>query len=440
MVYRQVTQVGSRAYDALLESGLYDQLVSDGLLLAHVEEDPRLAAEPGAYRVLRPEQLGFVSHPWEWSFSQLRDAALLTLELERRALARGLTLKDASAHNVQYDAGRSVHIDSLSFEPYSEGRPWSAYRQFCQHFLGPLALMSRVDLRLGRLLEQYLDGIPLDLTTPLLPFRTRLTPSLGIHLHAHSWTSRRHQDDPPDRAAAATRQQMTLQARRNLVDSLRDAVQGCTLPRVRTTWSDYYAQTNYSDEAMASKTSAVAAFLEQTRPTRVWDLGANVGRFSRMAAERGALTVAWDADAVAVDTAYRMTRDEPVARLLPLLVDLTNPSPDLGWISRERAGFFSRADVDLVLALGLVHHLAIGANVPLASLADLLARLAPWAVVEWVPKEDSQVARLLATRQDIFPTYTLEGFRAAFETHFRLVASTPISGSNRRIDLFQRLD
>jgi hypothetical protein len=414
--------------------------VSEGLLLPHVEDDPRLAAEPDVYRVLLPEQLPFVSHPWEWSFSQLRDAALLTLEIERRALARGLTLKDASAHNVQYVGGRSVHIDSLSFEPYSEGRPWTAYRQFCQHFLAPLALMSRVDLRLGRLQEQYLDGIPLDLAASLLPLRTRLTPSLGIHIHAHASSSRRHQDDPPERAAAATRRQMTLGARRNLVESLRGAVQDLTLPGVRTTWSDYYTQTNYSEEAMAAKSSAVATFLEQTHPAKVWDLGANVGRFSRLAAERGALTVAWDADAVAVDTAYRMSRDEPVARLLPLLVDLTNPSPDLGWDSRERAGFFSRADADLVLALGLVHHLAIGANVPLASLAAVLARIAPWAVVEWVPKEDSQVARLLAGRQDIFPTYTLEDFRAAFETRFRLVASTPITGSARRIDLLQRVD
>jgi ribosomal protein L11 methylase PrmA len=449
--YRQVTQTGRRAYDSLRESGLHDELVGDGLLLADAEVEPDLAPQLDAYRVLRPQQLPFVSYPYEWSFSQLRDAALLTLDAERRALARGLSLKDASAYNVQYVDGRSVLIDSLSFEPYVEGEPWIAYRQFCQHFLAPLALMSRVDVRLGGLLERHIDGIPLDLAASLLPLRTRLSVGLGVHIHAHAWSSRRHERDGEAgrgsevRSAKAAR--VSLRERRNLVDSLRDAVKGCSLRSMQTAWSDYYERTNYSDEAMAAKVAAVTGFVERVGPSVVWDLGANIGRFSRIAAERGALAVAWDADPIAVDACYRMSRDEPVARLLPLLVDLTNPSPDLGWLASERAGFFTRATPgpgrsapDLVLALGLIHHLAIGNNVPLQGVADLLARLGRHAVVEWIPKEDSQVGRLLASRRDIFPDYTWDGFRRAFQRRFRFAESAPVSGSVRRLELLERID
>ncbi|CAN5603726.1 nodulation protein NoeA [soil metagenome] len=436
VVHRHVSGPGRVAYDGLMQSGLYEELTEARLLLPHAEDDVALSPEPDAYRVLRPRQLPFISHPYEWSFNQLRDAALLTLEIERRALSRGLTLKDASAYNVQYVDGRSTFIDSLSFAPYVEGTPWAAYRQFCGHFLAPLALMSRVDLRLGTLLGHYLDGIPLDLAADLLPRRSRLTVSFGVHIHAHARSSRHHESDTaPEQGKRRT---MSRQARMNFVASLEGAVRSCQIPSMRTEWSDYYERTNYSEAGLATKGQIVADLVGRVSPSLVWDLGANTGRFSRICADAGALTVAWDADPVAVDQGYRMSRDAPVPNLLPLIVDLMNPSPDRGWMSTERAGFFDRPNPDLALGLGLIHHLAIANNVPLAGIAALFARVAPSAMVEFVPKEDSQVRRLLATRPDIFPEYTYEGFREAFDRPFEWVASAGVEGSLRRIDLFRR--
>ena len=196
-ILRQVNDCYRDHYAALFSSGLYAELVDANLLLPHEEAPLDWSCDSRAYKVLRPEQLAFVSYPYEWSFSQLRDAALVTLEIERRALAKGLTLKDASAYNIQLHEGRPKLIDTLSFARYEAGRPWVAYRQFCQHFLAPLALMSRVDVRLNQLLRIHLDGVPLDLASRLLPWRSRINLSLGLHIHAHARSQQKY-------AAAAT--------------------------------------------------------------------------------------------------------------------------------------------------------------------------------------------------------------------------------------------
>ena len=188
VLYRQVNPPYREDYDHLMSSGLYEALASDGLLVAHVERPSVPPHEPGAYRILQPDPVPFLSYPYEWCFGALKAAALLTLEIQRRALAHEMVLKDASAYNVQFMGSRPLFIDTLSFARYQPGRPWVAYRQFCEHFLAPLLLISRVDPRLGRMQAVHLDGIPLDLASRLLPGRTwlRLSPLLHVHLHARA--------------------------------------------------------------------------------------------------------------------------------------------------------------------------------------------------------------------------------------------------------------
>ena len=173
-LYRQVNKSYQRHYDLLYSSGLYEALVSRHLLIAHDECDYLPHGNDQIYKVLRPLPVPFVSYPYEWCFSQLKDAALVTLDLQKRALAHNMVLKDASAYNIQFLDGKPLLIDTLSFETYEEGRAWVAYRQFCQHFLAPLVLMSQKDIRLSQLLRVYIDGIPLDLAASLLPKRTYL--------------------------------------------------------------------------------------------------------------------------------------------------------------------------------------------------------------------------------------------------------------------------
>jgi hypothetical protein len=431
VLYRHVAPSHASDYDLLTGSGLYRELVEADLLVSH--EEVTLEDHGGAHRLLRPRPIDFVSYPYEWAFSQLQDAALLTLEIAVRALSRGLALKDASAFNVLFRGCRPVFIDTLSFEAGREGDPWVAYRQFCEHFLAPLALMARRDPRLAGLWRANLDGIPLDLASRLLPRSTWLRFGLLTHVHLHARSQAYYADRPaPRRRVAVSRTSLLA-----LLDSLRRAVRSLASRRAPSEWADYEQTHAYDDAAREAKEATVATWLEQLRPGQVWDLGANVGRFGRIAAERGAYAVCFDVDPAVVESAYRAGRSEARTDLLPLVLDLANPSPGLGWEGRERDTLEARGPAGAVLALALVHHLAIGRNVPLPRLAAWISRLGRAAIVEFVPKDDPQTRRLLRSRRDVFADYTQEGFEAAFAAHFRLEAKAPLPDSNRALYLWR---
>jgi ribosomal protein L11 methylase PrmA len=427
VLYRQVNRSFAEQFDFLGSSGLYEALTSAGLLIPHVEEGEPMTDE--AHTVLRPEPIPFISLPAEWCFSELKEAALATLRIQEMALDHGMSLRDASAYNIQFRHGRPVLIDTLSFEPYRDGEPWVAYRQFCQHFLAPLALMAYRDVRLSQLLRANIDGLPLDLAAELLPRGARSRMGLRIHLVAHAKSQRRHEGEtPPD----DSRRSFSLRSFRGLLDSLASAVRGLRWDAGRTTWSDYYAEADhYTAEAFDHKKELVTKFLEEVGPSSVWDLGGNVGVFARIASERGIPTVCFDLDAASVEANYQKVLEDGERDLLPLVLDLTNPTPSLGWAGRERPSLAERGPADLGLALALVHHLAIGNNVPLGWVADYFADLARWLVIEFVPKADPKVQTLLATREDIFPDYTVEGFEGAFAERFVTERREPIAGSER---------
>jgi len=432
VLLRQVDARYAQTFDLAKSSGLFDELMSRGALVRHQEIDPGLAESDDAHAVLRPEPLAFVSHPYEWCFGQLRAAALHTIDLQRSALAHGMTLKDASAYNIQFIGHRPVLIDTLSFEKYREGEPWVAYRQFCQHFLAPLALATYCDVRLLDLLRTGMDGVPLDLAAKMLPWRSRLRPSLYAHLHLHARLQGRHADAGREgnevKAAKVSETGML-----GVLASLESAIEGFSLDLPKTEWGDYYSDTNYSDAAFEAKRAAVGAAIDALQPSLVFDLGANTGEFTRLAADRGAFAVAFDIDPVAVERGYRAAVDRSDERLLSLRLDLSNPSPQLGWAHEERESLAARGPADLVLALALVHHLAIGNNVPLDRIAAFFSQLGRALVIEFVPKSDSQVKRLLATREDIFGDYARESFEAAFGRYFHIDEATPVEGSERTL-------
>jgi ribosomal protein L11 methylase PrmA len=390
------------------------------------------------YLDLRPELIEFISYPYEWAFSQLQDAALLTLDVQELALARGMVLKDASAYNVQFRRGRPVLIDTLSFETYVDGTPWQAYGQFCRHFLAPLALMSGRDVRLGQLSRIHLDGIPLDLASRLSPWRSYLRLGLLLHLHLHAWSVRRYARRSGN-APAPAKPRVDKRSLLAILGSLRSTVRRLKWRPERSEWIDYYVGGhNYEPATLGYKADQVVAYLRLVRPARVWDLGANLGLFSRLAAREGAQTVAFDVDPACVERHYLELRRDQEGRVLPLLLDLTNPSPSIGWSNRERPSLLDRGHPDMALALGLVHHLAISNNVPLEVVASFLSSLAPHLVVEFVPKTDSQVRRMLATREDVFPGYHRAGFEAAFGQHFTIERCHPLPESERVLYLMRR--
>lgn len=442
VLLRQVNTSHREQFDRFVASGLYAALVDEELLVPHEEVDLALAAAPDAHRILRPEKVPFVSYPYEWCFSQLRDAALTTLRIQDVAMAHGMSLRDASAYNVTFRGGAPIFIDTTSFEPLIEGHPWVAYRQFCEHLLAPLALMAYRDPRLGQMLRVHLDGIPLDLASELLPRKATTRPGLLMHLKMHAKSQKRHENSGADGGAKGGQggsARFSEKAFRGLIDSLRSAVNGLPAPRIDTTWGAYYEEdaSHYSAEAAEAKAALVAAAIETAAPRTVWDLGANTGRFARIASSRGIDALALDLDTTAVEAAYVEARQRHDPHLLPLVMDLANPSPAAGWANRERMTLEERGPADLVLALALVHHLAIGRNVPMDRILAQFARLGTWALVEWIPKQDPRVQQLLASREDVFGHYDEETFVRAAEASFTIARRDPIPGTDRILFLLQ---
>ncbi|MCJ7487375.1 MAG: SAM-dependent methyltransferase, partial [Candidatus Aminicenantes bacterium] len=307
VLYRAIRKPGRPHYDTLMSSGLYKDLVAANLLVPHEEVPPEGGSPEDVDKVIRPEEIPFISYPYEWSFSQLQDAALATLEIEKRALRSGMTLVDASAYNIQFRKGRPVLIDTLSLRQAVEGEPWTAYGQYCRHFLAPLALMGLKDIRLGQLLRVHLDGIPLDLASSLLPLRTRQRLPLLLHLHIHAKSQKRFEG----RQVRVARGKVGRQALLGLVDSLESGIKKLHWRASGTEWADYYEDTNYSTEGLDDKRKTVEEFIGEVRPRTVWDLGGNIGTFSRIAAADGAYTVSFDIDTACVEMNYlRVCREK----------------------------------------------------------------------------------------------------------------------------------
>lgn len=444
-LFRQVNPTYLSTYRQLIDSGLYADLVEAGLLVAHDEVDVA-PAEPfeGEGLVLQPQRVAFISYPYEWSPGQLQAAALATLRVQRMAMARGMSLKDASAYNVQFVDGRPVLIDTLSFEPLVEGQPWVAYAQYCRHFLAPLALMRSVDVRLGGLARTHIDGIPLDLASRLLPRRTRWSWGLGIHIHAHAKSQSRHADTGQDVPASfddpKRPRKVSTRALTGLIQSLEAVTQKQKWAPRRSTWRDYYAKReSYTEASLDHKLHLVEDLFKQMSVAQVWDLGANTGKFSALVARAsGANVVALEMDPSAVEVHWRQLQGQTNHRVLPLVTDLANPAPDQGWAHRERSSLEARGPADAVLALALIHHLAIGNNVPLASLMSWFARLGENLVIEWIPKDDPMVQRLLASRVDVFEDYNEQAFKTAAKRHFDVVEVLEIEGSQRRLYVLAR--
>ena len=434
VLYRQINQSYKDDYDHLMTSGLYEELVNSKLLIPHQPSDGTTFYNDDAYKIIKPEPIPFLSYPYEWSFSQLKQAALTTLEIQKISMDFGMTLKDCSAYNIQFNDCKPILIDTISFERYTVGDIWKAYQQFCSHFLAPLALMAYKDIRLNQLFKNYIDGIPLDMASALLPARTHLSYSTLSHIHAHAKSQRRY----GDKKIKVSKHKLSRNQFVGLTSSLHSAVKKLNWSPKGTQWANYYSDTNYSEKGFEQKKSVISDWLDKITPMCAWDLGANTGVFSRVAASKGIITVSFDIDPAAVEQNFLNAQKNKETNILPLLLDLTNPSPSIGWANSERKSFMDRGPSDVVLALALIHHLAIGNNLPLSKIAAFFQKISKFLIIEFIPKTDSQISRLLVTREDIFGSYTLENFEKEFESFFDIRQKTELDDSERILYLMEK--
>jgi hypothetical protein len=428
-VFRTIDFSYKNNYEILMGSGLYQLLTSKGLLIAHTEI-PNITPN---YKVIKPYKIDFISYPYEWTFEQLRDAALLTLEIQLLSLKYGMCLKDASAYNIQFINGRPIFIDTLSFEKYEMGHTWVAFGQFTKHFLGPLVLMKYTSNEMGKLLKNYIDGIPVNIVSQLLPLSSYFNINVLLSIHLQAKYIKRTELN----SKKISQPSISIKRLENMLNQLIQYISGMK-KNTKSHWSNYYETNTYLESEEESKKNIIENAIQIFQPTTVWDLGCNTGAYSVLASENGSNVIAFDADHDSVASLYQYANKKN-KKILPLLMDFANPSSSIGWSEKERKSLLERGPADMVLALALVHHLRFTAGIPLDEIAKWLSRVtSKWLIIEFVPKEDSQTMRLLQNRSDIFFDYTIKNFEKIFNSQFKLFSKNLITTTGRVIYTYEK--
>lgn len=436
-VYRALSPAAAADWRALQETGFFARAQAAGWVIETHDADPALLpeSEDQAQRwqaALHHRRIPFVSYPYEWSFGMLRDAALLQLDLLLAALAEDFVLKDSSPYNVQWLGHQPVFIDLPSFQRLPRGEPWIGYLQFCQLYLYPLLLTAYRDVPHHAWLRGSLDGIPPETCAALFSVRDRLRPGVFTHVHLQSWLRRLHASRSTSARDEARRSGFPRALIKRNAASLRRLVAGLRWRRARSEWSEYAEEHSYAPADLQAKERFVERAAATRRFTRLWDLGCNTGRFTRIAARFCDHAVAMDADPLAIERLYlELQAGSGTANVLPLVNNLADPSPDQGWRGLERRSLAARGRPDLTLALALIHHLVIGANVPMAELVAWLADLGSHLVIEFPTRADGMVKRLLLNKDDRYADYEQGFFERCLERHLRVVEREALPSGTR---------
>ena len=428
--YRQVNRSYASHYDKLMKSGLYDRLTRDGLLIPHSELAASPANFPNHHLTLLPQQLAHLSFPSEWCPEQLKDAALLTLRIQHLAMDHGMTLKDATPFNIQFNPDKPIFIDTLSFETYDPAKPWIAYRQFCECFLFPLYLHRYTQTGTHRFAAAWPDGIPVKTAARLLPLKSRWNAGAWLHIFLQNQVSARNS------GAAEAPVHFSKEKLTRLVEHLLSITTRLNpIPKDNSAWSNYYTGGILSKTYLEEKERLFRQYLDPLTYRDALDLGSNDGWFAKILAESGRPVTAADSDWLCIEKLYR----EHPANILPLCIDLANPTPATGFRNAERSSFTDRASADLVTALALIHHLALQNNIPLAGIADYFSRLTrQYLIIEFVPASDIRAQQLTARKTTPPADYDRETFESVFTRHFRIQRTDRIPGTERQLYLLTK--
>ena len=435
-ILRLLSKQGLADWQKLSSSPLFAELVAEGKLVGTREATdlPDLpdALQGGVAAVLEHDVIPFVSYPYEWTFSMLRDAALLQLELVERSIGAGMMLKDSTPYNVQFVGARPVFVDIGSFEQLREGEPWAAYRQFCMLFLYPLMLEAWKDIPFQPWLRGNIAGISPQECRNLLSTRDLLRRGAFTHVALHSRLERHYEDTDTDvkkelKTSGFNKELILANIRR-----LRRLIKKLEWKPGGSEWSEYELTTTYSDEDAKRKAEFVTEVVRSERPGLVWDLGCNEGHHARIAAETARYVVALDIDALVADRLYGALAKEGRAKILPLTMNLADPSPGLGWRGLERKPLPDRGSPDLAFCLALIHHVSITGNIPIAEFLDWLQSMKTALVIEFPTPEDPMVRRLLMRKRvGDHPDYNRDWFEQCLAQRFDVVRSEVLSSGER---------
>lgn len=432
---RVINPIYFKQYSSLKDSGFFDKLFNNNLLISHTEE---LSTESKI--IITPEQIPFITYPYEWCFLQYKEAALLTLKIQKYALDHDYSLKDASAFNVTFHKGQAIFIDTLSFDFYKENEPWRAYKQFVTHFLGPLLLAQYHGAESLKLMRVFMDGIPLKQLASMLPFKTKLNPFLYSNIHLLAKFEDKHNDDYEGEIKQSS---LSKKAQLNIIKSLYDFIKKMTL-REHSEWGDYYNKTNYSNEAFTVKSEIINAWVKSIKPKTLIDIGGNDGTFVRQINYNLEHALVCDIDNNAVDFNYKILKANKETYMVPLVLDVLNPSSNIGFNNSERMSFIKRIksfEPDVTLALAVIHHITLSGNITFEMSASFFASFSKCLIIEFPRIGDSWVERLLKTKGEFrnhFDFYNEENFEKAYSKRFEVIDRKEITNSKRVMYFLKR--
>lgn len=435
IVKRAVLPIYFKPYKTLKEKGIFKTLFEAGILIPHSE-----ISESDTEIIIQPEQIPFITYPYEWSFNQYKEAALLTLKLQKYCLENGFSLKDASAFNVTFYKGKAVFIDTLSFDFYIENSPWRAYKQFVMHFLGPLVLAKYNGAEALKLMATFIDGIPLKQLSSMLPFKTKLNPFLYSNIHLLSKFEDKHNEDYKGEAKTP---KLSKKAQLKIVTSLYDYIKNLTLNET-SEWGNYYNKTNYTNDAFEKKATEINSWIASIKPNTIIDVGGNDGTFVRRIKHQLDIALVCDIDNNAVDYNHKQLKVNKETYMLPFVFDILNPSPAIGFNNKERDSFLSRIKnfvPDVTMALAVIHHITLSGNVPFEMSAHFFASFSKQLIIEFPKREDSWVQRLLNTKGEFkshFDFYSITNFELAYCKYFTIIKKIDIKDSKRVLFLLER--
>lgn len=442
-VYRFVSEFGRQQYEFIVQQKIIENAVAAGYLIPTRElpQDSWPIEGEGSAYVLEHRQIPYISYPYEWSFQQLKDAALHHLDFQLFLLQRNFVLKDASSYNIQFIGAKPVFIDLLSLAPYKDGDYWFSHSQFCEQFLNPLLLRAVLGVTPNNWFRGRMEGIATADLARLIPFHKKFSWNIFTHVILQA---RFEQSalDYQDQALAKTKKMKPLSklAYEGIIRQMRDWINSLEPKNSgKTSWGDYACTNSYSNEESVKKQQFIADFVSVVKPDVLVDLGCNSGNYSLLAIENGAeYVIGFDFDQTSLDLAYNRAKkmDKP---FLPLCLDASNPSPNQGWLQSERAGFAERTKSEALIALAFIHHLAIAKNSPLSQLIDWLIAIAPHGVIEFIPKDDPTIIKMLALREDIFMDYKQETFEKLLRVKAKIIKQQCISEAGRVLYWYERV-
>jgi SAM-dependent methyltransferase len=442
-IYRTLNKDAADRMAELSNAGVLENFANRGLLIpSHLVSADEAGLDPAIFgaTLLHHQRIPLLSYPFEWSFEMLRDAALTTIDLIECCLDRDLILKDATAYNLAPHRGRMVFFDTLSIDRYTAGAPWEAYAQFCREFLFPLMLTAHRGIEFQSWFRGLLNGIGLDDMVHLLRSRDFLKRGVLRHVLLQ-WKLEKSFGDRDvtvrDRFDKSTFSKDLI---RTNLRNIRTLIEKLHYRPAHSEWIDYVGESSYSDDDTSRKSAFVANAMDRIAPRRVVDLGCNTGVFSLIAAKRADWVAAVDIDAACIDALYRRLRADGQTNVVPMVGDLLNPTPAMGWNLTQRQSLFDRIGCDAFLALALVHHICIGGNVPLEACLDQLRDIAPAGVIEWVGKDDAMVKQMLRNRNDVFANYHWDHFERLLRERFTLADVQESHGGARKLCLLMAKD